>query len=133
MVQVSAVPRAAQAPVHPRKVCFFAGFAVNVTSVPTVKHCAHCLPQLIPFGLLLTDPDPVTLTVNWNFWVAGTNVAMADRLAVMSGLQVPVPLQSPLQPVKTLPTAGVAVSETAVPSSSRTEHAAPQLMPLPVT
>ena len=44
-------------------------------------------------------------------------------------LIVPVPLHTPVQPVKVLPEAGVAVSVTLVPLASLALHVAPQLMP----
>ena len=58
MVQVGDVPLALQSPVHPRKTCFWAGFAVNVTLVPTVNACEHLFLQLMPLGSLPTDPEP---------------------------------------------------------------------------
>jgi len=44
-------------------------------------------------------------------------------------LQVPVPVQLPLQPLKDEPAAGVAVSVTPVPLANAAEHVTPQLMP----
>ena len=130
-VQVSDAPL--QAPVHPTKACFRAGLAVSVTLVPTVKDFEHVVPQLIPFGLLVTLPEPVRVTLSVYCWVGGTNVADTDRAAVIVVSQVPVPLQSPLHPVKMLPFVGVAASDTAVLASSRIEQVAPQSMPLPAT
>ena len=43
--------------------------------------------------------------------------------------QLPVPVQAPLQPLKMLPAAGVALSVTLVPLASLALHVAPQLMP----
>ena len=46
-LHVGDVPLLAQAPVHPRKLCFCPlGFAVSVTVVPTGRACEQCLPQL---------------------------------------------------------------------------------------
>jgi hypothetical protein len=42
-------------------------------------------------------------------------VAVTDRAAFIVTVQVPVPEQAPLQPVKFVPVAGVAVSVTRVP------------------
>ena len=61
-VQVGDVP--AQSPVHPRKRCFFAGSAVSVTLVPTVKACEHLCLQLMPLGLLVIFPEPTRVTVS---------------------------------------------------------------------
>src|SRR5215510_2737380 len=44
-------------------------------------------------------------------------------------LQVPVPVQLPLQPLKDEPAAGVAVRVTPVPLANAAEHVTPQLMP----
>ncbi len=62
-VQVSDVPLALQSPVHPRKTCLFAGLAVSVMLVPTVSDCEHFFPQLMSLGVLVTFPEPVTVTV----------------------------------------------------------------------
>jgi hypothetical protein len=51
-----------QAPPQPWKVAPLAGVAVRVTEVPLAKLAEQVLPQLIPVGLELTAPLPVTLT-----------------------------------------------------------------------
>src|SRR5512147_1180882 len=108
-VQVGDVPLPMQAPVHPLKTCFFAGLAVNVTLAPTVKDAAQCLPQLIPLGLLVTVPLPVVDRSSVYCWVVSTNVAVTVELAFSVKLQLPnVPAHGSLQPVNTLPAAGVA-------------------------
>ena len=43
------------------------------------------------------------------------NVAVAERAALIVTTHTPVPVQSPLQPVKVEPAAGVAVRVTTVP------------------
>jgi hypothetical protein len=43
--------------------------------------------------------------------------------------QAPVPVHAPLHPVKTDPTAGLAVSATTVPGPNPVEQVTPQLMP----
>ena len=58
-VQLTDVPLAVQSPDHPRKTCLLAGLAVKVTLVPTVNACEHFFLQLMPLGLLVTDPEPV--------------------------------------------------------------------------
>src|ERR671937_186694 len=47
----------------------------------------------------------------------------------MVTVQVPLPVQSPLQPVKVEPASAVAVSVTVVPSAKEAEQVAPQSMP----
>jgi hypothetical protein len=44
-------------------------------------------------------------------------VAVTLRAAVMATVQVPVPVQAPLQPAKTEPAAGLAVRVTTVSAS----------------
>lgn len=43
---------------HPVNVLPAAAVAVKVTPVPAEKSMAHVLPQLMPFGALVTVPDP---------------------------------------------------------------------------
>lgn len=54
--QVVAVPE--HAPDHPPNTEVPVGNAVSVTDVPELKFAAHCGGQLIPAGLLATEPDP---------------------------------------------------------------------------
>lgn len=115
---MSEVPLATQAPVHPRNRCFFAGFAVSVTLVPTANDLEQCLPHLIPFGVLPTEPLPVMARASVYCCVGGTNVAVTKRAAVIMRLHEPMPVQSPPQPVKTLPPVGEADRETDVPRST---------------
>ena len=56
-------------------------------------------------------------------------VAVTEWSAVIVTVQVPVPVQSPDQPAKVLPDAGVAVSVTWVPVPKLTVHVAPQSIP----
>src|SRR5437660_1395086 len=57
------------------------------------------------------------------------NVAVTARTALIVTLQVPVPVQLPLQPVKVAPAAGVAVRVTRVPVVKAVEQVAPQEIP----
>lgn len=52
------------APLQPPKKEFVAGDAVTVTSVLGAKLAEHVVGQLIPAGLLVTDPVPETASVN---------------------------------------------------------------------
>ena len=61
------------------------------------------------------------------------NVAVAVLLSFMSRLQVPVPVQAPLQPVKDEPPAAAAVRTSIVPLSKSSVQSEPQVMPVPVT
>jgi hypothetical protein len=57
-------------------------------------------------------------------------VAVTEREAVIDTVQLPVPLQAPLQPANVEPLAGAAVSVTDVPLEKFVVHVEPQLMPL---
>jgi len=58
-------------------------------------------------------------------------VALTVTLLLIWTVQVPVPVQPPpLQPAKTDPAAGTAVSVTVVPPENDREQVVPQLMPL---
>lgn len=69
------------------------------------------LGQLIPEGVLVTDPPPLGEIVTWRVGFA-TKVAVTDVAADIVTLQVLVPVQPPLQPVKVYPLPAVAVSVT---------------------
>ena len=59
----------------------------------------------------------------------GKNVAVTDCTLFIVTVQVPVPVQAPLQPKKTDPPAGDAVKVTLEPVAKLVLHVAPQLMP----
>src|ERR1051325_7117846 len=63
---------------------------------------------------------PVTLAVN---------VAVTDWAAVSETVQVPVPVQAPLQPANVEPLAAAAVRVTEVPLAKLALHVLPQLIP----
>lgn len=84
----------------------------------------------MPAGEELTKPNPAPalLTVS----VCGgpaLNCAVTCRGACMLSVHTPVPVQSPLQPAKEEPEAGVAVSVTLLPSAKVALHVGPQLIP----
>jgi hypothetical protein len=60
-------------------------------------------------------------------------VAVTFLAAAIVSTQLPVPVQSPLQPVNTLPASAVAASVTSLSVATSTWQVAPQSMPLPVT
>ncbi len=72
-------------------------------------------PQLIPAGELVTVPLPAPARLTVSVYVAIVNVAVTERAWSIVTVQPPVPEQAPLQPPKTEPTDGVAVSVTTVP------------------
>ena len=73
------------------------------------------VPQSIPAGVLMTVPMPAPAVVTLRTTV-GVKVAVTTVAAVRVTVHVPLPVQlPPLQPLKTDPVAGVAVSVTIVP------------------
>ena len=119
-------------PVQPANVEPSAGNAVNVTAVPLAKLAEHVVGQLIPAGALVTIPVPVpaSLTVNAKLFVVLLNVAVTAVAAVTVTTQVPVPEHPPpVQPANVEPSAGNAVSVTAVPLAKLAEQVVGQLIP----
>ena len=86
-------------------------------------------PQSMPAGVLVTIPAPVPAleTVSAK---TGVNVAVTVVAAVRVTVQGPMPVQVPLQPVKTEPGAGVAVSVTSVPLTKLAVQMVPQSIPV---
>ena len=81
-----------------------------------VERAEQVAPQLMPAGVLVTEPEPVPAFVTVSVCVA-VKVAVTDWSALIVTMQVPVPEQPPpLQPVNAEPAAGVAVRVTTVPS-----------------
>ena len=116
-----------QSPLQPEKVPLVA-CAVRVTAVPLLKLAEQVEPQLMPDGLLVTVPLPTLLTERVTGGDTAVKVAVTFFAAVMLTVQVLLPEQSPLQPVK-VPLVAVAVSVTLVPLSKLAEQVDPQLMP----
>ena len=103
---------------HPVNLEFPLGLAVRVTTVPCAKLWLQLFPQLMPDGLLVTVPvpSPVFTTVRvTRFTEVGLNVAVTDRAVSIRTEQEPVPLQSPLHPVKVEPIAGAGDKATVLP------------------
>jgi len=118
-------------PVHPAKDEPGSGLAVRVTELPVANGAVHVAPQSIPFGLLLTlpDPAPVFCIVRNDMLTDGLNVAVTDRFTSITTEQS-VPLQSPLQPAKVEPTPGVAVKTTVLPGAKPALQVPGQDIPL---
>ena len=109
-----------QAPLQPANWLPVAACAVRVMAVLLGK-LAEATPQsakqVKPTGVLLTVPAPVPDLLRVSRRVAVATVKLAVTLSALVMLTVQllaVPLQAPLQPVKVLPAAGVAVRSTAV-------------------
>jgi len=76
------VPVPEQSPDHPEKLETRPGVAVRVTSVPASKETEQVPGQVIPVGVLATDPEPVptiaTLSVHTATKVAVTGYALRE-------------------------------------------------------
>jgi hypothetical protein len=102
--------------------------AVRVTVSPLTNVSAQSKPQLMPAGVLVTEPNPVPalLTVRLN---RNRNSAATVRSSFMEITQPPVPEQPLVHPAKIEPVAAVAETVTDDPWRNVLEHAAPQLIP----
>ena len=102
-------------PLHPPKVELAPAVSVSVTCVPATKLALHVCGQLMPGGLLVTEPVPVPARVTLNVgapWIV-LKVAVTFWFVLSVTTQVAVSLQLPPdQPAKDEPLAGVAVSVT---------------------
>src|SRR5437879_556127 len=116
-------------PLQPEKVEPAVGVAVKVTAVPLANGAEHVAPQAMPAGLLATVPAPAPALVSVRVKDCTANVAVTEVAAFTVTMQVPVPEQPPLQPVKVELASGVAVRVTAVPTVNEAEQAAPQEIP----
>src|SRR5580704_8049062 len=81
----------------------------------------------MPAGELVTVPLPVTNTDIVGF---GTKIALTDSAAFIATMQLPKPLQAPLQVLKLQPLAGAAVNVTCDPPVNVPLHVDGQLMPV---
>ena len=129
------VPVPEQAPLQPAKVEPELATAVRVTLVPWAKVVLHVPPQLMPPGELVTAPVPVPLgaTLNVNCGGGGAvpelKFAVATTAELIVSVQLPVPEQAPLQPVKVDPAFGVAMRVMTVLASRSEKQALPQSNP----
>jgi hypothetical protein len=122
-------PVPVQAPLHPVKVDPLAAVAVSVTAVLARYVAVHVGPQLTPAGTLITVPAPLPAKLTVTVLVFAVNVAVTLTDALPPSVQLPVPVQPPLQPANVDPLAGVAVKVTDVPAGYVALHVGPQLIP----
>src|SRR5215831_3319694 len=117
-------------PLQPENVEPAAGVAVKVTAVPLANGAEQVVPQEMPVGMLVTVPEPAPALLTVSEKLCSVNVAVTEAAAFMVTVQVPVPVQPPLQPENVEPAAGVAVRVTAVPVVKDVEHVVPQEIPV---
>src|SRR5688572_24011345 len=91
-------------------------------------------PQLMPAGELVTVPEttavPSLVIVSWWEAVGTWKAALTDLAASIVTLQAPVPVQSPLQPLKTVLVVWMLkVRATDWPEVKLAVHVAPHSMP----
>jgi len=128
IVTLQAVPL--HAPLQPLKLQPEAGMAARLTCVPAAKLALQVAPQLMPAGMLVTVPLPLSLTARVNEGeVFCVKVARTLSAAFIVTLQAPLPPHAPLHPLKFQPNAGVAVRVTGVPAAKLALQLAPQSMP----
>ena len=114
-------------PLQPAKKFVAAGAASRRTVVPLRTDSVHAAPQLIPPPVTVPAPVPGFATVSWK--CGSVKVAVIVVSAVSATEHGPVAEHPPpLQPVKTEPRAGVAVSVIAVPLVTVSVQSAPQLI-----
>ena len=121
------VPEPVQSPLQPAKVDPAAGVGVRVTVVPEAKAAEQMVPQLIPAGEEVTVPEPVPLVVTVR--APDERLKVALQLLLPDTVTRPELVQSPLQPAKVDPAAGLGIRVTTVPTAKGAEQMAPQLMP----
>jgi len=120
-------PVPVQAPDQPANFDLDEAEAVSVTEVPCGYACEQVEPQAMPAGLELTEPEPLPAFATARV-LSDSNVAVAAWSALIVSVQVPVPEQSPDQPVKVEPTEAAAVNVTGT-AAKGAEQVEPQSMP----
>ena len=101
-------------PLQPVKTNPAEGVAVSTTGVPELKLVEQVpVVQLIPAGLLVTVPEPATVTLVAK--EAVSKLALTNCTEFIVTVHDPVPVQAPLHPVKVDPAAATAFSVTELP------------------
>jgi hypothetical protein len=101
-----------QAPDQPQKTLPLLAAAVRVTDVPLAKLALQVCGQLIPGGVLVIIPEPVSVTLNTGAEVKFA--AMEDGPFSVS-VQDAVPVHAPDQPANEPPELALAIRVTLVP------------------
>jgi hypothetical protein len=115
-------------PFHPPKYWPEPAVAVSVTCVLGAKSAEHVPGQLIPAGLLVTVPVPVTATVSESAPLNDADTLVAALSITVHVVAVPEQLP-PLHPLKKLFAAGFSVRVTCVFGAKLAEHVPGQLIP----
>jgi hypothetical protein len=124
------VPVPVHAPCQPVNSAPEPAVAVSVTLVPGGYPSLQSPGQSIPGPDTLPLPLPPRETVND---ALATKTAVTDLLESIVTMQVPVPVQSPCQPVKTAPGLAAGVKVTPAPKGYDALQVPGQLIEVPVT
>jgi phage tail protein X len=113
-------------PLHPVNVDPGPGFAVSTTWALLAKDALQVEGQSIPLGLLVTVPDPATVT-----WRTGSDVkfAVTALAAATVNAHSKAPVHAPLQPANEKPLPAFAVSVNCVSFAKLALQVDPQEIP----
>jgi hypothetical protein len=100
-------------------------FDFAFVTVPVLQWPAAIFRFAVASGLPFTFGTTQETTV-FGFW---SNVAVTVLAASTVTVQLPLPLQAPLQPANVEPASGLAARVTLVPESKSAAHVVPQLIP----
>ena len=123
------VPVPLHEPLHPVNRAPTAGVAVSTTVVLGSKAWLQVLPQLMPDGDEVTEPEPSPASETFSTKPCWPNVAVKARGPDRLSVQL-MPVQpGSLHPARVEPAAAVAVSVTGTPVLNSALHVPGQLMP----
>ena len=115
---------------QPRKCDPVAATAISATVEPKTNGELHRSPQSIPAGALVTVPRPVPVLVTTIGKLSSSKTAVTVAAAVSETVQLPLPVQAPVQALNLEPAAGCGLSVTLVFQSKAALQVVPQSIPL---
>jgi hypothetical protein len=118
-----------QESVQPEKCDPVAAIAFRVTLEPKTNGALQRSPQSIPAGVLVTVPRPVPVLATTIGKLSRSKTAVTAAAAVSETVQLPLPVQAPVQALNLDPTAGCGVSVTLVFQSKVALQVVPQSTP----
>ena len=114
---------------RPRKCDPVAATAISATVEPKTNGELHRSPQSIPAGALVTVPRPVPVLVTTIGKLSSSKTAVTVAAAVSETVQLPLPVQAPVQALNLEPAAGCGLSVTLVFQSKAALQVVPQSIP----